>query len=77
MSHPLSRIGTFIAVAGGVLLLTGLLLALAPKLPLLGRLPGDFHWKIGNTNVCIPLATSILLSIVLTLVLNALVRLFK
>lgn len=33
----------------------------------IGKLPGDLHFKVGDIQVYIPLATSILLSIVLTL----------
>jgi len=77
MSSPLGQLGKFIASLGGILLLLGLLLALAPKIPFIGKLPGDFHWKIGSTLVVVPLGTSILLSILLTLVLNVFFRLFK
>jgi len=35
----------------------------------LGRLPGDFHIRRGNFSFYFPLATSIILSIILTLVL--------
>ncbi|MBN1575618.1 MAG: DUF2905 domain-containing protein, partial [Chitinispirillaceae bacterium] len=36
----------------------------------LGRLPGDFHFGNGRFKIYIPLATSILISVVLTLILN-------
>ena len=43
---------------------------------LFGRfhLPGDLIFKSGNTTVYIPIATSIILSVVLTLALNLLFR---
>ena len=43
---------------------------------LFGRfhLPGDITFKSGNVTVYIPIATSIILSIVLTVVLNLLFR---
>lgn len=34
----------------------------------LGRLPGDFVWQRGNFRLYFPLATSLLVSIVLTLI---------
>jgi hypothetical protein len=77
MPQPLGQLGKLLAVIGAVLLLAGLLLTLAPKIPFLGRLPGDFHWKIGGTRVFVPLATSVILSILLTLLLNLVFRLFK
>jgi hypothetical protein len=43
----------------------------------LGRLPGDFRFQTGNITCMIPLATSILLSVVLTILLNVIVRLLN
>jgi Protein of unknown function (DUF2905) len=57
-------IGVLIAVAG-VLVILGL--------PL-GRLPGDIYYRRGNTTVYVPVTTSILVSVVLTLVFTWLRR---
>jgi hypothetical protein len=55
---------------GAALLLAGLLLLLVDRLHLpLGRLPGDILYRGKNTTFYFPLATSILLSILLTLIL--------
>ena len=43
----------------------------------LGRLPGDIRIQRGSLTCFFPLATMILLSIGLTILLNLLVRLFK
>jgi Protein of unknown function (DUF2905) len=51
----------------------GLLLTFAEKVPGLGRLPGDFVWRRGNTTLYFPLATCVIISLVLTL----LFRLFR
>ena len=52
---------------GGLLLVVGLLVALAAQLHLpIGRLPGDFTWRGRNTTVFLPLATSLLLSLLLS-----------
>lgn len=48
----------------------GVLFMLGSKLPFLGRLPGDFVVGSGNVKVFFPLATSILLSLLLTFILN-------
>ena len=40
----------------------------------LGRLPGDLHWRRGNTSVYVPLASGLLLSLVATLLLNLFIR---
>jgi hypothetical protein len=53
-----------------------LLLVIGGALTLFGRfqIPGDFMFRTGNVTVYIPLATSIILSIVATLVLNLIFR---
>ncbi len=43
----------------------------------LGRLPGDIRIQRGNLTCFFPLATTIILSIVLTILMNLIVRLFK
>ena len=43
----------------------------------LGRLPGDIRIQRGNLTCFFPLATTILLSIGLTILLNLILRLFK
>lgn len=77
MQSSIGQIGKFFAFLGGALLLLGLLLTFAPKIPLLGRLPGDLHWKTGGTDIYFPLGTSVLASIALTLLLNLILRLFR
>jgi uncharacterized protein HemY len=58
---------------GKLLVIVGLLIAAAGLLVMLGvpigRLPGDIYYRRGNTTVYIPLVTSILASVVLSLVL--------
>jgi hypothetical protein len=54
---------------GAVLLVLGLLLTLFDKLPGLGRLPGDLVYRKGPLTVYVPLATSLLISVLLTLLL--------
>jgi hypothetical protein len=59
---------------GGVLLALGLLVVLMSKIPGLGRLPGDILIKRENVTIFIPLGTMILVSVVLTLLLNLIAR---
>lgn len=56
-------------VAGLVLLVAGLLITAGSRYLGLGRLPGDFVVRKNNFTFYFPLATSILLSILLTLIL--------
>ena len=55
--------GVLLVVVGGALMLFGRF-----------HLPGDFTLRTGNTTVYIPVATSIVLSILLTVVLNLVFR---
>jgi len=62
---------TFLGI-GLILMILGAVLLLSSRLGLpFGRLPGDLQWRSrsGNTQVYFPLATSIILSLVLTLIL--------
>ena len=62
---------------GRLLLVFGVLLVvIGGALMLFGRfhLPGDFTFRSGNTTIYIPVATSIILSIVATVVLNLVFR---
>ncbi len=54
-------------VMGIILIVVGGLFLLAPKLPFVGRLPGDIAVRRGNWSFYFPLTTSILLSLLLTL----------
>ncbi|MFI5324187.1 MAG: DUF2905 domain-containing protein [Thermodesulfobacteriota bacterium] len=70
----LQGLGKLIIIAGIFLVVIGLLLTLAPKVPFIGKLPGDFYFKRGNASFYFPLASSILISIILSLVLNFIMR---
>jgi hypothetical protein len=63
---------------GKLLLIVGLIVAGAGLLMMaglpIGRLPGDFTFKRGNTTVHIPVMTSLLASVILTLLLSLLRR---
>ena len=70
----IQNIGKLIIVVGVFIVVLGILIFLAPKIPYIGRLPGDFHIKRDNFSLYFPLATSIIVSIVLTLILNLIFR---
>jgi Protein of unknown function (DUF2905) len=66
----MTDLAKLLIILGAALLLAGLLLLLVGRLHLpLGRLPGDILYRGKNTTFYFPLATSILLSILLTLIL--------
>jgi hypothetical protein len=67
LGRTLLVIGIVIAVLGGVMLLIG-------HVPWVGHLPGDISIERGNFRFFAPIATSLLLSLILTIVLNLLAR---
>ena len=64
----MNEIGKLLIVFGVLIAGVGVVLVLAGRLPWIGRLPGDIHIQRGNFTFYFPLATSILVSIVLTLI---------
>ena len=69
----LSALGKLVLYLGLGLSLVGLLLIVAGK-GLWPHLPGDLSFKVGQVRFIFPIATSILVSIVLTLILNLFLR---
>jgi hypothetical protein len=65
----MSDLGRWLIVVGVSLVIVGAVFLLAPKLPWLGRLPGDFSFTRGNFSFYFPLGTCILISIILTLIM--------
>lgn len=65
----MSDLGRFLIVIGVILVIVGAVFLLAPKLPWLGRLPGDISYRRGNFSFYFPLGTCILISIILTLIM--------
>lgn len=60
-------VGRLMVTAGAVLIALGALLAWGPPLRWLGRLPGDLTLRSQNWTLYVPLGTSLLVSLALTL----------
>ena len=54
---------------GVVLIVVGLVILFFPRLPFVGKLPGDILVKKENLTLYFPLATSIVISIIISMVL--------
>jgi len=63
------ELGKGLIVLSAVLLAVGLLLVFANKAPSIGKLPGDILFKRGNFTFSFPLATGIIVSVIISLVL--------
>ena len=73
----MNTLAKVLIVMGIVLLAGGLLLLLVPKAPFLGKLPGDIRQEGDGLGFYFPLATCLLLSLVLTLLINLVLWLIR
>ena len=66
----MADLGKLLLMLGAVIIVIGAVLMLAGRFNLpLGRLPGDITYRGKNTVIYFPLATSIIISIVLSLIM--------
>jgi Protein of unknown function (DUF2905) len=78
MSGNLSDLGRILLGLGLLLVVVGAALLLAGRFGLpLGRLPGDIAFRGRNVSIFVPLGTSLLLSVVLSLAFYLLSRLHR
>ena len=74
-NEPVTDLGKLLMLVGAVIVGIGVVLALAGRSHLpLGRLPGDIVYRGKNTTFYFPLATSILISVVLSVLLYLISR---
>ena len=65
----MASFGRMLVFFGILLVVVGLLLSIGAKIPWLGQLPGDIYIQRERFTFYFPLATCLLLSLILTLVL--------
>ena len=70
----MADVGKLLIIVGGVVVVVGLFLTLGLRIPFLGKLPGDISIDRGNVHFYFPIVTGLLLSVVLTLLLNLFFR---
>ena len=73
----MQEMGRMLLILGAVIIVIGLLLIFAGKIPFLGRLPGDIRIERENFSCSFPIVTCLLVSLILTLILNLIARLMK
>jgi len=72
----MADLGKMLVLLGGIVVLVGLLLIVFGRTNLpLGRLPGDIIYRGKNTTFYFPLATSVVISVVLSILLYVVGRL--
>ena len=62
-------LGKFIVIIGLLIVAVGLLVHFSDRIPLIGRLPGDFSIRRENFSFYFPLGTSVLLSVLISLII--------
>lgn len=67
-------LGRILIIIGAVIVVLGLLLAFGGRIPLLGKLPGDILIKKDGISFYFPIVTFLLLSVILTLIINFVLR---
>ena len=67
-------IGRLLIIVGVLIVVVGLALTFGPRIPFLGRLPGDIAIERGNVHVYFPIVTCLLLSVLLTVILSIFFR---
>ena len=74
----MENIGRFLMIGGMILFVVGGLVFLAAKFGIpFGRLPGDIRIERDGFSFYFPLASSILISVALTILVNIIIRLIK
>ena len=68
--EPIQQLGRLLLFAGAMFLLLGVLFYFGPKFPLrLGRLPGDISYRGEHSTFYFPIASCLLVSVAISLVL--------
>lgn len=70
--------GRILIFLGIALVICGTIVLFAVRmLPWLGNLPGDFRWESGNSRVYFPFVSMLLLSVIGSILLNIIIRIFR
>jgi len=70
----MAPLGKGLVLVGLMLMAAGALLWVLGRVPYLGRLPGDIYIRRGNASFYFPLATCIILSLVVSVILSLMRR---
>jgi hypothetical protein len=73
----MADLGRILIFSGVALLILGLLLVVGSRIPWFGQLPGDITVQRGNFSLFAPIGTMIVVSIILTIVVNLVARFWR
>ncbi len=69
MKSQRKNMGLLLIIVGITIVFVGLMVYFSDRIPLIGRLPGDISIERENFTFYFPLATSILLSVIVSLII--------
>ncbi len=72
----MTELGKLLLIVGGVIVIVGLILVFSQHMPFLGKLPGDITIKREGFSFYFPVVTFLILSILLTILVNVILRIF-
>ncbi|MGA2622302.1 MAG: DUF2905 domain-containing protein [Bacteroidota bacterium] len=70
MTKRMQAVGRLLTIFGVVMIGIGFLLTYFDKIPFIGKLPGDITIRKENMQIFFPIATSIVLSMAVSLILS-------
>ena len=72
--EPRSHFGVALVVLGLLIIVSGLAMIYIDRIPYIGRLPGDINIHGKEWSIHFPIVTGIVLSLILTVILNLFFR---
>ena len=73
----LGSLGKLLLIGAVILAIVGILLMVLGNIPFFGRLPGDIAVRRNGSTFFFPIVTCLLLSVVLTIVINVILWIFR
>ena len=73
----ITNLGKVLLIIGGMIVLAGLVMLILGKTGFIGKLPGDILIQKGNFTFYFPLVTFLIVSLLFTVILNMIIRVFK
>lgn len=71
---PHQSVGKLLILLGVLIVVIGAIIYLAPRFPILEKLPGNLRWQKGPVTIYFPLGICVLVSVILTLLFQILSR---
>lgn len=72
-----SQLGKLLVIAGILLVIIGVFFLIGGNIPYFGNLPGDIHLKFKNTEFYFPITSGLIVSIVLSGLINLIIWLIR